>query len=78
MTIFLSCIFWPPGVKKGGILTIFGHILVILEGFLTEKKKNNKTKTLHLVLEDVGKLLNFMTFIPKLHILATRGKNVEY
>ena len=34
----------------------------------------NKTKMLHFVLEDVGKLFYFMTFIPKFHILATRGK----
>ena len=30
---------------------------------------------MHLVWEDVGKLFYFMTFIPKLHILATRGQN---
>ena len=23
---FLSFIFWPPGVRKSGILTIFGHV----------------------------------------------------
>ena len=32
---------------------------------------------MHLVLEDVGKNLYFLTFIPKLHILSTRGKRVE-
>ena len=51
---------WPifnvPGVKKNVILTIFGHVLANLDDFLTEKKKINKTKKLHLVLEDVRKL----------------------
>ena len=37
----------------------------------------NETKKLHLVIEDVGKLFYFMKFIPKLHILATRGKKSE-
>ena len=38
----------------------------------------NKTKKLHLVLEDVRKLFYFMTIIPKLHILATRGKKMFF
>ena len=59
--------------QKSGIFTIFLHVLTSLEDFLTEKEKKYKTKKLHLVLEDVGKLFYFMIFIPKLHILATRG-----
>ena len=46
-----------------------------LEDFLTEKKKMNKTKKLHLVLKDVGISFYFINFIPKLHILATRGQH---
>ena len=67
----------PPG-KKSGILTIFWHISAILEDFLTEKKKMNNIKKLHLVIEDVGKLFYLMNLIPKLHILATRGKKVYF
>ena len=37
----------------------------------------NNIKKLHLVIEDVGKLFYLMNFIPKLHILATRGKKSE-
>ena len=44
-----------------------------LEDFLSEKKKINKTKKLHLVLEDVRNFF-FQMVIPKLNILATRGK----
>ena len=53
---------------------LFGPVSAILEDFLTEKKKMNKNKKFNLVIEDVGKLFYFMNFIPKLHILATRGK----
>ena len=31
-----------------------------------------------MTLEDMAKLFYFMTFIPKLHILATRGKKVDF
>merc|ERR1712082_592057 len=31
-------------------------------------------KKLHMTFKDMLKLFNFMTFIPKLHILATRGQ----
>ena len=31
----LTCIFWPPWVKNGGILPFFGPIFAILEDFLT-------------------------------------------
>ena len=55
-------------VKKSIILTIFGPYLAILEDFLTKKK--NKTWKLHIILEEVGKLFYFMTYIPKFHILA--------
>ena len=37
----------------------------------------NKTTQLHLVLEDVGKLFYFVTFISKLHIFAILGQNSE-
>ena len=39
-TVGLWPIFNVPGVKKSGILTIFGPVLANLEDFLTEKKKN--------------------------------------
>ena len=63
--------------QNSGILTMFWHISAILEDFLTEKKKMNNIKKLHLVIEDVGKLFYLMNFIPKLHILATRGQKSE-
>ena len=49
-------------------------VLAIFEDFLTGKEKIGKIKKMGLVLEDVAKLFYFMTFIPKLHILATKGK----
>ena len=63
--------FWPAGGKKKWN---FDHVLVIFEDFLTGKEKIGKIKKMGLVLEDVAKLFHFMTFIPKLHILDTKGK----
>ena len=37
-------------------------------------EKNNETKKLQLVLEEVGNFFYFMTLIHKFHILATNGK----
>ena len=46
---FLFYDFFSKVVNIGnqGILTIFGHILAILEDFLTEKEKMHKTIKLH-------------------------------
>ena len=41
--------------KKCGILTIFGHVLAILKDFLSELERKNKTKKLHMTLEDMVK-----------------------
>ena len=57
-------------VKFLPFLTHFGHF----RGLSDRKKKMNKTKKLHLVLGDVGKLFYFMTFIPRLNILDTQGE----
>ena len=53
----------------------FLHVSTWLEYFLTEKEKNRKNKKKFcLVLEDAARLIYFMTFIPKFHVLASRGK----
>ncbi len=57
-------------------LTIFGHVSAILEDFSTELERINKTKKLHMTFEDMVKLFSFMTFTPKLHILATEMEKV--
>ena len=54
--------------------TIFGNVSAILEDFLTELERKNKTQKLHMIFEDMVKLFYFMTFIAKSHILATKGQ----
>ena len=72
MSFIPKCHLLATKGKKCRILTFFGHILAILEVFLTELEKMNKMKKLHMTLEDVKKLFYFLTFIPKSHILAKK------
>ena len=51
--LFLSCIFWPLGVKK----VEFWPILAILEYFHTEKQKKWMPLLVEMTLEDITKLL---------------------
>ena len=48
----------------------FGHVSTILEGFHTELERKNKTKELHMTLEDMTKKL----FYEKLGILTFFGQ----
>ena len=70
------------------ILTIFGCISAILEDFLTKKEKTHKSLKLclvdtlgqrglcffHFQSGNASKFKKKLTFIPKIHILATRGE----
>merc|ERR1712082_335535 len=65
-----GCIFWPPGVKKVDFLPFLAHCGPSAHHYGPSSKK----KKFHKTFEDMVKLFYFMTFIPKLHILAIRGK----
>ena len=58
--------------KISGIFTILYMFQPFFRTFWLKRKKMEKK--LHLVSEDVANFFYFMTFIPKFHILATRGK----
>ncbi len=65
--------FWRYA-PKNGVFTFFGHISAILGLRPTTMGLQPKKKKLHMTFEDIVKLFYFMSFFPKLHILATRVK----
>ena len=74
--LFLSCIFWPPGVKKSGFFTIFGTFQPFWRTSLPERKKNHKMKScaLSIPIWSVASVFSFSVkkwiFLHFLHISA--------
>ena len=65
--------FWRYAPKKGSFHLFwahFGHFGPSAHHY----GPSAQTKKMHMTFEDMVKLFYFMTFIPKLHILAARGK----